>query len=128
MKVFIADDSPVIRNLLASSLSGMKEVEIVGSGDDSHTVLESIEELKPDVVILDIRMRAGSGFDILRQIKEEKSETKVIVFTNCAYPQYEKRCYDLGADFFFDKSKEFRRLPTMVKNLIPLIEKKRRST
>lgn len=106
MKVFIADDSPILCERLKTMLSDFPEIEVVGQAEDTSGAIKSIKKLKPDLVILDIRMPGGSGIEVLQSIKKERPDIKVIVFTNYPYPQYRKKCMDLGADFFFAKATE----------------------
>jgi len=118
MRVFIADDSAVLRERLIEMLSEMKKVEVVGQAGDAIEAQESIIKLKPDLVILDIRMPSGSGIDVLQNIKEAGLTPKVIIFTNYPYPQYRKKCKALGVDFFFDKSSEFEKFTEVLKKLV----------
>jgi CheY-like chemotaxis protein len=118
MKVFIADDSPILRERLKAILSDFPEVEIAGQAQDAPKAIKSIKELKPDVVILDIRMPGGSGIDVLKDIKGNKPTPVVSTLTNYPYPEYRKKCMDLWADFFFAKSTESNQLPEAVKELI----------
>jgi DNA-binding NarL/FixJ family response regulator len=62
--------------------------------------------LHPDAVILDIQMPKENGISVLKKIKKDRPATIVIIFTSYPFEQYRKRCVDLGADFFFDKSME----------------------
>jgi DNA-binding NarL/FixJ family response regulator len=117
MKVFIADDSSVLRERLSEMLSELPGVEIMGYAQDVPGALTSIKTLQPDVVILDIRMPGGSGVDVLQDIKKDNKTPMVIVLTNYPYPQYRKKCMDLGADFFFDKSTEFEKVTAVFKEL-----------
>jgi DNA-binding NarL/FixJ family response regulator len=107
VKVFIVDDSAVLRERLITILSELKGIEIIGQAKGPLEAQEAIPKLKPDVVILDIRMPGGKGIDVLENIKKGKSPPIVIMFTNYPYPQYRKKYMDAGADFFFDKSTEF---------------------
>jgi DNA-binding NarL/FixJ family response regulator len=118
MKILIADDSPILRERLKTMLSDFPEVEIAGQAHDTPEAIKSIKELKPDVVILDIRMPGGSGIEVLQSIKKDRPDIKVIVFTNYPYPQYRKKCMDLGADFFFAKATESDQIPVAVSELI----------
>jgi DNA-binding NarL/FixJ family response regulator len=125
MKVFIADDSPIVYERLIAMLSNLKEIETIGQAHDVSGAINSIEELKPDAVILDIQMPGGSGIDVLRHIKKEQPATVVIILTNYPYPQYRQRCMDEGADFFFDKSTEFNEITKTFKRLLHIVENKR---
>lgn len=118
MNVFIVDDSEILRERLRSILADIRGVRIVGEAEDVPTAKEYLTTSTPDVVILDIRMPGGSGIDVLEMIKREKPFIKVIVLTNYPYPQYRKRCMELGAEFFLDKSTEFDRLPGVLQQII----------
>jgi len=118
MKVFIADDSPILCERLKTMLSDFPEVEISGQAKDTPEAIKFIKELKPDVVILDIRMPGGSGIEVLQSIKKDRPDIKVIVFTNYPYPQYRKKCMDLGADFFFAKATESEEVPKVIEQLL----------
>jgi len=118
MKVFIADDSEYICNSLKAMLSKIPGIEIIGQAGETREAIELIYKLKPEVVILDIRMPGGSGMEVLKQIKKNASAPLVIILTNFPYPQYRKKCMELGADFFFEKSSEFARIPEVLKQLM----------
>jgi len=66
-----------------------------------------VNKLKPDLVVLDIKIQGGCGIDVLEDIRSNGCGPIVMMLTNYPYPQYEKRCIDAGADFFFDKSADF---------------------
>ncbi len=118
MKVFIADDSQVIRERLSALLSDIEGIEVIGEAKDGLEGRDAILEQKPDVVILDIRMPWRNGLDMLRDIKESNPDIKVIILTNYPYPQYRRRCMEEGADYFFDKSSEFEKVPEVLAKLI----------
>jgi len=118
MRLFIADDSDVLRDSLSQMISEIEEVEIVGQAADANSALEAIEKLKPDAVILDIRMPKADGILALESLKKKKAPPIVIVFTNYPYLQYRKRCLDAGADYFFYKATEFGMLIDLLKQLV----------
>jgi DNA-binding NarL/FixJ family response regulator len=110
LKVFVADDSAFIRERLPDMLSELSGVEVVGQAEDGTGALASIRELNPDVVILDIRMPEMNGIDVLKELQNDKLRPIVMVMTNYPYAQYREKCRALGANYFFDKSKDFDRL------------------
>jgi DNA-binding NarL/FixJ family response regulator len=119
MKIFIADDSAVVRERLKEMLSEIPEVKIIGQAEDGLQATNLIEELNPDVVVLDIRMPRGNGIDVLEKIKKNNPALIVIMLTNYPYPQYRKKCMKAGADYFFDKSSEFEKVTEVLEKLIP---------
>ncbi len=106
LKVLIADDSALLRERLSRLLSLIEGIEIAGAAPDGATALRLVQTLKPDALILDLRMPGGSGLEVLQQIRQAGVRLKVIVLTSFPYPQYRERCLAAGADYFFDKSEE----------------------
>ena len=117
--VFIVDDSPIVRERLATLLSELPNVEVVGQADIAFEAIDSIRKLRPSVVVLDISMPGGSGMQVLESIKQDRPETIVIMFTNFAHDHYRQKCIELGADYFFDKSTEFERVTEVLRRLPP---------
>ncbi len=109
-KVFIVDDSPVVRERIATLLADLPSVEIVGQAEIAFEAISATRRLKPDVMLLDISMPGGSGIHVLEMVKKERPAPLVIMLTNFAHEQYRQKCLQLGADFFFDKSTEFEKV------------------
>jgi len=118
MKVLIADDSALIRERLMTMISELNGIEIISEARDGQEALDIIQKLHHDVVILDIKMPKGNGIDVLKYIDKNKPSCMVIMLTNYPYPQYREACMEAGADFFFDKSTEFTKVPKVLKWLI----------
>ncbi len=118
MKVFIVDDSALVRERIIAMISEHPGIEITGQAENAQEAINSIRKLKPDVAILDIRMPGGNGIEVLRNIKKNSSGPTIIILTNYPYPQYRKKCIEAGADYFFDKSTEFNKIIEVLKKLI----------
>jgi DNA-binding NarL/FixJ family response regulator len=114
MKVFIADDSPIVRDRLIAMLSEIEGVEVEGYAEDAATATRMIRELRPDAVILDIRLATGSGIDVLKAIKIDRPDVLVIMLTLYPYAQYRDSCMKAGASLFLDKSTGFERIPEVL--------------
>lgn len=117
MKLFIADDSDLVRERLSMLLSQLDDVEVVGHADTVQNAISGIQRLKPDVVVLDMKMPGGCGVDVLEYVRRDGPGPVVIMLTNYPYPQYKQRCIKAGADFFFDKSREFEMAIQAIKRL-----------
>lgn len=114
MKLFIVEDSAIISYRMISMISKINGTEILGVSDNAESAIAKIRETRPEIVILDIRLKNGNGMDVLQHIKKDMPETKVVMFSNFPYPQYINRCKELGADYFFDKSKDFDNLVKLI--------------
>ena len=110
IKVFVADDSIVLRERVLEMLGDFPGVELIGCAENGLHAVNCIRRLRPDVVILDIQMPQGTGLDVLKNICPFSESPLFIVFTNFPYPQYRKRALEFGAQYFFDKSTEFDKL------------------
>ncbi len=117
MKIFIVDDSILIRERLSGVIHELPFAEIVGHAGDMQQALEGIERLRPDVVLLDIRLPGGSGLDILQTIRASYPGMKVVILTNYSFPQYRERAVELGADAFLEKALEFEKIMGVLEKL-----------
>jgi DNA-binding NarL/FixJ family response regulator len=119
MNIMIVDDSAAIRERLIPVLTDIPGVEIAGQATNLADALGMVQRLRPDVMILDLRLPDGNGLDVLRLLQHVKAQTRVIVLTNYTYPQYERRARAAGAYAFLNKAKEFGRVAGLVQSLIP---------
>jgi DNA-binding NarL/FixJ family response regulator len=117
LNVFIADDSLILRERLVTMLDELAGINVVGQAQTVAEAMTGIQNLKPDVVILDIRMPDGSGLDVLQSVKQGQAAPVVIVLTQYSYPPYRDRCLAAGADYFFDKAAEFTQIPEVLAQL-----------
>ncbi len=69
--------------------------------------------------MLDLQLKQGTGLGVLKSLAHgaRPANTKIIVFTNYAFPQYRDRSLSLGADYFFDKAREFHRVREVLNQL-----------
>lgn len=118
MKVLVIDDSKIIRDRLVNLLSVIEGVETVAEAENAKIAIWTYRDIEPDVLILDIRMRGVNGIELLKQIKNERHVSKVIMLTNFPYPQYKKKCLEHGADYFLDKFSEFDEVGVIIRDLV----------
>lgn len=109
-QVFIVDDSPIVRDRLGRLLAEVEGVSVVGQADIAFEAIQGIRRLRPDFVVLDISMPGGSGMYVLETIKRERPAPVIIMLTNFDHDQYRRKCLQLGADHFFDKTTEFEKV------------------
>jgi DNA-binding NarL/FixJ family response regulator len=116
-RVFLVEDSELIRDRLLSMLAGMSGVEVVGDSQTAADAIAGILAAKPDVVVLDIKLKAGSGIEVLQTIKRRMAAVVVIMLTNYATEEYRKKCLQAGAEYFLDKTNEFEQLRPIIDRL-----------
>jgi DNA-binding NarL/FixJ family response regulator len=96
VRILIADDHEVIRRGLASLLAG-SQIEIVGEAATGKDTVKQAERLKPDVVLLDIRMPDGDGLATLEKLRNKVPDTAVVMLSTYDNPTYVARSVALGA-------------------------------
>jgi len=107
MRVLIADDEPLARERLAALL-GEAGAELVGSAGNGEDALREIERLRPDVVLLDIRMPGVDGLDVARALQHAEHVPAVVFCT--AYDEYAVQAFELSAVDYLLKPVRIERL------------------
>jgi DNA-binding NarL/FixJ family response regulator len=125
VKVFLVDDSILIRQRLTKMLSNVRGVQLVGESLEPREAATSILQIKPDVVILDIQLLGGTGMQVLQIIKRTTPSPVVIMVTN--YPEFRTKYLKAGADFFLDKSTEFHRIPLLLGAMVRQLQSGRKT-
>ena len=114
-RIYIVDDSVKLRKTLCELLSDVDNVQVIGQAGDAGEALDDIRILKPDTVLLDIRLPGKNGIQLLGEIKELQPDITVVIMTNYDYPQYRQQSIRAGADHFFNKTREFENIIEVLK-------------
>ena len=114
MRVLIADDSRLMRERIRETISIFSRVEIVCETENGIQTLEELNNLNPDLAILDIRLPDKNGLEILKEFRTKNKISTIIILTNYAYDQYKDRAFENGADYFFSKSEDFDKIAAVI--------------
>ena len=118
MKVLIADDSHILRETLKRYLSTLEKIQQIDEAETISKTKQMLFKIHPDVLILDIHMSDGSGFEILDLLKTMSNKPITIIFTNYVCKLYRDVSFKGGANYFFDKSNEFEKMIDVLQTLI----------
>lgn len=116
--ILIVDDNVSYVERIVSILSedfAAASFHTAGSYEEAVTL---INELNPQVAMLDINLPGKSGIDILNYIKEGNKDCRVIMITNHAFDSYRRKCIQLGAEHFLDKSADFEKISSILSNML----------
>ena len=114
MQVFLVEDSTLVRERLQSLLLQVPGTAIVGHANGATAAIRDILATRPDLVVLDVQLAEGSGFDVLRALHAHAPELKVVMLTNYSADPYRQIAERFGARALFDKTKEFERVRELV--------------
>jgi DNA-binding NarL/FixJ family response regulator len=102
-RVLLADDHTLVRAGVRRILEAQAGFAVVGEVADGHAALAALKTQPADVLVLDLTMPGGDGFDVLRRAKTIRPELKVLVLTMHASPEYVSRAVREGADGYLLK-------------------------
>jgi DNA-binding NarL/FixJ family response regulator len=102
-RLLIVDDDPLVRSALTFMLGGQPDLEVVGEAGDGREGVNRAAELKPDVVLMDIRMPRLNGLDATRRLLASDDPPRVIVLTTFDADEYVVEALAAGADGFLLK-------------------------
>lgn len=97
IRVVVADDDPIVRDVLRDLLTSFEQTEVVGVVDDGRRAIEAVRSLKPDVLLLDLLMPNLPGLEALRELVESASTTRTIILTSAATKLQIVEALQLGA-------------------------------
>ena len=97
IRILVVDDQSTIRELLKANLANQQDIELVGFAVNGKDAVQKVQNLNPDIVLMDINMPVMNGLRATKIISQKFVETKVIVFTTSDNDKYLNFALDVGA-------------------------------
>lgn len=119
LTIYIVEDSPRVMERLIETVQEVPNSRVVGCAGAVGEALHGMRSARPKVLILDVQLRGGSCFRLLKQLNAagiERPET-VIIVTNYPSDEYRRASYDCGVEHFFDKGSEFDKVRQVLMDL-----------
>jgi DNA-binding NarL/FixJ family response regulator len=118
LSVLLVEDSGVLADRLREAVLSVPGVELIGTVDCEADAIEALQRLPVDVLVLDLHLRQGTGFGVLRALRQDRRAAVVsIVLSNYDLAEYRRAASALGAQYFLDKLREFDSLPRILQQL-----------
>ncbi|MCO8589092.1 response regulator [Burkholderia multivorans] len=118
LRVFLVDHAVPVRRRIALLVGAIRGVAVVGEAEDGQRAWTQIHRSRADVVIVDLRLADGSGFDLIGMLSKAVPRIVTIVLTNHSAPAFRQACVAAGADYFFDKTVEFDAACRLIESLV----------
>jgi two-component system response regulator NreC len=110
IRVLLADDHTIIREGLRSLLENSEIIDVIGEAEDGREAIRRVEQLHPDVIVMDITMPDLNGLEATRQIKHRFPEVKVLILTVHTVEEYIAQILRAGASGYVVKRAAIREL------------------
>jgi two-component system OmpR family response regulator len=117
LQVLVVEDSTLVCDRIAEIVGSVPGVEMSARAGSEADALSILGRGGIDIVILDLQLRSGTGFGVLRRLRDRSDRPVVVVFTNFAVPTYRERARKLGAEYFLDKLLDLDKLPVVLAGL-----------
>src|SRR5579862_9262495 len=118
LSVLLVEDSRLLADRLREAILNVPGTHLAGTVDSESEAVATLRRMPVDVVLLDIHLRHGTGFGVLRAIADGRFDNVVaIVLTNHDLGEYRRAAAELGARHFLDKMRDFDRLPALLQEI-----------
>jgi DNA-binding NarL/FixJ family response regulator len=104
ISVLLVDDHPVVIEGLRKLLTTAGDIVVIGEAHDASGALEQARNLKPDVILLDLRMPGANGVQATRRLREQDVASAVIILTSYGDQAYVRQALEAGADGYLLKT------------------------
>jgi DNA-binding NarL/FixJ family response regulator len=119
MKVFIVEDQPWFLEQLEELVASVPGAQVVGSSDTAQGAISEIRSTQPNVVLIDLMLKEGTGFEVIRSVRARTPNINLMVVASFPTPGIKKACLMAGANEFFDKLLEQEKVRSALENLTP---------
>lgn len=118
IKVMLADDHVLMREGIRQLLEFDRSIEVVAEANDGEECIEKLLEIKPEILLLDINMSKKNGIEVLKEIKKQNIDVKVLILTVHDSIEYLVKAVELGVDGYILKDSESAELKKAISTIM----------
>lgn len=116
LKILLVEDSILTAEQVCDLIREVDASIVLSVATTENDAVAAVSEFAPDIVVLDLRLKQGSGFSVLRKLAPQEPKPSIIVLTNYALPNFREYAVLSGADYFLDKALEMDSLPAIIES------------
>jgi DNA-binding NarL/FixJ family response regulator len=116
IKVLVVDDHDLVRAGIIRMLADVEGIQVIGQADSGESGLKLVRELKPDVVLMDVKMPGIGGLEATRKLLRSHPEVKVIAVTACEEDPFPTRLLQAGASGYLTKGADIQEMITAIRH------------
>jgi DNA-binding NarL/FixJ family response regulator len=117
-RVLIVDDHPAVREALALRIGRQPDLKVSGEAADMSEALHLIADAPPDVAVVDISLKAGSGIDLIKRIRDRNEHVRILVWSMHSESLYAERALRAGALGYVNKDQATDRIVEAIRRVL----------
>lgn len=117
-RIFIVDDHPIVRQGLALLINREPDLTVCGDAEEASAALHRIEDLKPDLVVLDISLNGPDGLDLLKHIRARDTNLPVLILSMMDESLYAERGLRAGANGYIMKQQATEQVLVAIRRIL----------
>ena len=117
VRILLVEDSKILTERLSEAIEQIADVHFIGTAETEAAALALVTREPVDMIIVDLHLRQGSGFGVMRALAAMQFKPQIIVLTNYDLPEYKNAAFALGATHFLDKARDYGRLPEVLNEI-----------
>jgi two-component system, OmpR family, response regulator len=117
VRILLVEDSRILAERLSEAIEQIADVHFIGTAETEAAALALVTREPVDMIIVDLHLRQGSGFGVMRALAAMQFKPQIIVLTNYDLPEYKNAAFALGATHFLDKARDYGRLPEVLNEI-----------
>ena len=110
LSVYVCDNYGALRDLIRFSLEDDRRIKVVGEAEDAITCVRELPEVRPDVLVLDLRMPGVTGLEAVPQIRAASPDTRIVVYSQYIDAQTEAELREAGVEAWLRKDEDLSEL------------------
>lgn len=115
--VFVVDDHPLVRDSLAMLINQQEDMRVCGEAEDMASALRGLVQAAPDIAIVDLSLKEGSGLELIKHLKARAPAVQVVVLSMHDEKLYAERCIRAGARGYVMKRESSKRIVAAIREV-----------
>lgn len=118
VRILIVDDHPAVRDALAIHVAGENDLQVCGEAADPAEALRLVETARPDIAVIDVALKSGSGIDLIKRLRKSHENLLMIVWSMYSEELYAERALRAGARGYINKQLATRNIVQAIRDVL----------